>query len=427
MIIKMFHQRYLLKPAGTKKKTKLWVLILIVLLVILGGILLIRAISLRHHKLNPSPAPALPARECTRRSFAIKPGEILPFALNRAEVPSEITDRTITALRNFGFNFRSLRPNDSLILFYRSETLFQIQYWHSYDSIYQINLESVPYQVTITSQEIKLQPAIITGEIQNSLYQSLIAKGEKVSLIVAFTEIFDWEIDFFSEPQPGDSYYILVSKKYLDSTLVGYAPITAARYHGAIGDFYAFRFTDPDGVTEYYNREGQSLRKTFLKSPLRFARISSFFGSRFHPIRRIYAKHQGIDYAAPTGTPVVCVADGRVITAGWCGGYGRLISVGHRDGYETRYGHLSGFAKGIKAGAEVTQGQVIGYVGSTGLSTGPHLHYEVRKYGSPVNPLRLNPPRVATVKLAHLPLFNALRDSLMPFLSGKSPLPEPVP
>jgi murein DD-endopeptidase MepM/ murein hydrolase activator NlpD len=363
----------------------------------------------------------------TRRTFAIQPGEILPFVFNRAGVPAEITDRTITALRNFGFNFRTLRPDDSLILLYRADTLFQIQYWRSYDSIYQINLESIPYQVTITAREVQLQPALITGEIQSSLYQSLIARGEKVSLIAAFTEIFDWEIDFFSETQPGDSFYILVTKKFVDSTLVGYTPIAAARYKGLVGDFYAFRFTDPEGNTEYYNPEGQSLRKTFLKSPLRFSRISSFFGRRFHPIRRVPAQHQGIDYIAPTGTPVACVADGRVITAGWCGGYGRLVRVGHRDGYETRYGHLSGFARGIKPGTPVTQGQIIGYVGSTGLSTGPHLHYEVRKYGSPVNPLRINPPRVSAVKLAHLPLFHARRDSLMTYLFGKRPLPAPAP
>ncbi|MEO0070104.1 MAG: M23 family metallopeptidase, partial [candidate division WOR-3 bacterium] len=368
-----------------------------------------------------------PPLEITSKSFAVQAGEILPFVLNRAGVPAKVADSTIIALRDFGFNFRLMRPGDSLILLYRNDTLFQLHYWRSYDTIYSVAIESFPYRVALITREVQLLPALIKGEIKTSLYQALIDLGEKPGLIASYTEIFDWEIDFFSETQEGDSFMILVEKRYADSVFLGYAPIIAARYKGLVGDFSAFRFTDPEGITDYYNPEGLSMRKTFLKSPLRFSRISSFFGRRFHPIRRIPARHQGIDYAAPKGTPVSCVADGRVISAGWSGGYGRLISIGHRDGYETRYGHLSGFARGIKAGMPVTQGQIIGYVGSTGLSTGPHLHYEVRKYGSPVNPLRLNPPRAGAIKLAHLPLFKALRDSLNPYLSGKSPQPGPVP
>ncbi|MBM3313671.1 M23 family metallopeptidase, partial [candidate division WOR-3 bacterium] len=142
-----------------------------------------------------------------------------------------------------------------------------------------------------------------------------------------------------------------------------------------------------------------------------FSRVSSFFGRRFHPIRRVMRQHHGVDYVAPKGTPVEAVSDGRVVSAGRSGGYGRLVVVGHAEGYQTRYGHLSGFAKGIRSGAPVRQGQVVGYVGSTGLSTGPHLHYEVRKFGSAVNPLKLNPPRRSPVKQAHLRLFAQVRDS----------------
>ncbi len=364
--------------------------------------------------------------ETTVRSFVVQPAEIMPFLFNRAGVERRVADRLIARLREFGFNFRQMRPGDSLILFYRNETLFQVHYFRSYDSIYQIVLGSAEYQVALISRPITIIPALVQGEITSSLYQAMIDKGEKPCLVADYTEIFDWEIDFFSETQPGDSFIILVSRKYADSVLVGYTPIVAARYKGAVGDFFAFRFTDPDGKTDYYNQDGLSMRKTFLKSPLRFSRISSFFGNRFHPIRRIRCLHQGVDYAAPTGTPVSCVADGRVISAGWSGGYGRLVRVGHRDGFESRYGHLSRFGKGVKAGAPVIQGQTIGYVGSTGLSTGPHLHYEVRKYGSPVNPLRLNPPRAGAVKLAYLPLFRALRDSLITFLVSDSGPGQPL-
>lgn len=381
----------------------------------------------KKEKKQQYPSTQIGAPNITTKRFGVQPDEIMPFLFNRSGVPKTIAERTLDALRQFGFNFRQMRPGDSLILFYRGDTLFRLHYWHSYDSTYQVDIDSLECRVSLISQPVTVVPALIQGHILSSLYQAMIDKGEKPSLVAAYTEIFDWEIDFFSETQPGDSFVILVSKKFADSVFVGYTPIIAARYKGVVGEFTAFCFTDPEGKTDYYNPEGLSMRKTFLRSPLRFSRISSFFGNRFHPIRHIRCPHQGIDYAAPIGTPVSCVADGRVISAGWSGGYGRLVRVGHRDGFESRYGHLSRFGKGIKPGAPVTQGQIIGYVGSTGLSTGPHLHYEVRKYGSPVNPLRLNPPRVGAVKLAHLPLFQALRDSLTVYLSNKLPRPEPIP
>jgi murein DD-endopeptidase MepM/ murein hydrolase activator NlpD len=267
----------------------------------------------------------------------------------------------------------------------------------------------------------------VRGEIKSSLYESLLQLGEKPGLIADYTDIFGWEIDFFSETQPGDSFFILFQRRIADTAFIGYGAVLAERYKGQVGDFRGFRFSDPDGRADYYNSEGQCLRKTFLKSPLRFSRISSFFGNRFHPIRRIVCPHQGIDYAAPVGTPVCCVADGRVSSAGWTSGYGRLVEVSHADGFVTRYGHLSGFGKGIKTGERIVQGQVIGYVGSTGMSTGPHLHYEVRKFGTPTNPLRLNPPRHEPVKQIYLSAFHALADSLQLALVQPGPQPQPGP
>ncbi len=240
----------------------------------------------------------------------------------------------------------------------------------------------------------------------------MMAQGEQPQLIMDYTDVFGWEIDFFSEVQPNDSFAILFERRYCDSTCIGYGAILTATYSGQVGSFAGYRFTDPEGTTDYYNAEGQNLRKTFQKSPLRFSRVSSFFGRRFHPILRRVRQHSGVDYVAPRGTPAEAVADGRVISAGWSGGYGRLVVLGHAEGYQTRYGHLSGFAKGIRSGAPVRQGQVVGYVGSTGLSTGPHLHYEVRKFGSAVNPLRLNPPRRSPVRQVFLPQFRQTRDSL---------------
>jgi murein DD-endopeptidase MepM/ murein hydrolase activator NlpD len=421
----MLKPRPLLEPVSPQVRKSNSLRLLVVVSVIIFTTLIFILVRPRHPRTVTSPAQSQ-ALPLTTKSFAVQPGEILPFVFNRAGVPTQISDQVIGALGGFGFNFRRIRPGDSLIIVYRCDSIVQIRYWRNYDSIYQIDLDSSPFTVTLTSLPISTVPTVIKGAITGSLYQSLLNLGEKPVLVAAYTEIFDWEIDFFSETQPGDSFIILVTRKYLDSVLVGYGKIIAARYKGVIGEFNAFLFTDPEGNTDYYNPDGLSMRKLFLKSPLRFSRISSFFGNRFHPIRHIRCAHHGIDYAAPTGTPVSCVADGRVISAGWYGGYGRLVRIGHRDGYETRYGHLSSFGKGIKTGAPVTQGQIIGYVGSTGLSTGPHLHYEVRKFGTPVNPLRLNPPRAGALKLAYLPAFRSYRDSLLSILN--QPLPQqPIP
>ncbi len=415
----------LLTPAPERRKRKIpWRQLLLFLLLVAFLVTVFFFLFFLRHK-PVAPAPAENPVNITTKSVVVQTREIMPWVLNRAGIPATVADRIIKTLRDFGFNFRLMRPGDSLILCYRADTLFRLHYWRNYDSIYQIDLDSTDYRVTLLKADITIIPVVINGAINTSLYQALLDRGETPALVASYTEVFDWEIDFFSETQSGDSFFILVARKYLDSTPVGYGPVIAARYKGLIGDFSAFRFTDPEGRTDYYDPEGQSMRKVFLKSPLRFSRISSFFGRRFHPIRRVVAQHQGIDYVAPKGTPVSCVADGRVIFAGWCGGYGRLVRVGHSQGYETRYGHLSAFGRGIKTGAPVTQGQIIGYVGSTGLSTGPHLHYEVSKFGTPVNPLRLNPPRLSAVKLAYLPQFQALRDSLMPFL--RHPPPAPVP
>jgi len=361
------------------------------------------------------------------RSFGVQPREIMPFLLSRAGITGPCADRIIQALHRAGFNFHTLRPGDSLTLFFRDTILFRLQYRQSSELVYRIDLDSVDCRVATLLYNVRFVPAVVSGPITSSVYQALIDLGEKPALISDFTDIFGWEIDFFSETQEGDSFTILVLRKFIDSTPAGYGPILAARYQGAIGDFLGFRFTDPEGRTDYYNPEGQCLRKTFLKSPLRFSRITSFFGTRFHPIRRIRCLHQGVDYAAPTGTPVCCVADGRVVSAGWSGGYGRLVVVGHANGYQTRYGHLSRLGKGIRAGALVEQGQVIGYVGSTGLSTGPHLHYEVRKFGTAVNPLRLNPPRAEPVRKTYLAQFQHLRDSLLPLLTSAPPPQPPAP
>jgi murein DD-endopeptidase MepM/ murein hydrolase activator NlpD len=342
----------------------------------------------------------------------VKPNEIMATVLSRAGFSPKDIGRIVPALRAAGFNFQAMRPGDSLFLLSLDSTPRRLLYQRNVETVYRVDLDSAACRVSMLFKNIRRTTAFVKGTITGSLYETMMAMGEQPQLIMDYTDIFGWEVDFFSEVQPNDSFAILFERKYCDSTCIGYGAVLAATYSGQVGSFAGYRFTDPESTTDYYNAEGQNLRKTFQKSPLRFSRVSSFFGRRFHPIRRVMRQHFGIDYVAPKGTPVEAVSDGRVVSAGWSGGYGRLVVIGHAEGYETRYGHLSGFGKGIRGGAPVKQGQVVGFVGSTGLSTGPHLHYEVRKHGSATNPLKLNPPRRSPVKQAYLPQFTAVRDSL---------------
>jgi murein DD-endopeptidase MepM/ murein hydrolase activator NlpD len=401
---------------------------------VLLAIIVPRAHRTRIARLNAQARARVRAAEMAyaATAYAVKPNEVMTAVLSRAGFSNGDINRIVPALRYAGFNFRAMLPGDSLFVLGgegtrpRSDATnasrmcpqredappVRLLYQRNIETVYRIDVESAAVRVSMLLKDVRMEKAFVRGTIASSLYETMMAQGEQPQLIMDYTDVFGWEIDFFSEVQPNDRFAILFERKYCDSACIGYGAILAAAYWGQVGSFAGYRFTDPDGTTDYYNAEGQNLRKTFQKSPLRFSRVSSFFGRRFHPILRRTRQHAGIDYVAPRGTPVEAVSDGRVVSAGWSGGYGRLVAVRHAEGYETRYGHLSGFGKGIRSGASVRQGQVVGYVGSTGVSTGPHLHYEVRKFGSAVNPLRLNPPRRSPVRQAFIPRFQHTRDSL---------------
>lgn len=393
---------------------------LTILLVLLAAVL-----RRRPARTEPAAQSPGPAAETTHTVAVLRSGEAMPALLARAAVPAELTPAVVSALSYARFNLRAMRPGDSLTACWIRNRPVRLYYYRSPELIYRVDIDSPACRVATVLRPVVERCALVAGSITSSLYEAVLTQGEKPGLVADYTDIFGWEIDFFSETQRGDSFLVLAVKRFIDSSFIGYGPILAARYRGPVGSFSAFRYTDPTGRTDFYNPEGQSLRKTFLKSPLHFSRISSFFGSRRHPILRARRMHHGLDYVAPIGTPVSCVADGRVTVAGWSGGYGRLVEVTHPNGVVTRYGHLSNFGRGVRAGANVVQGQVIGYVGSTGLSTGPHLHYEVHRGGGSVNPMRLDPPRREPVPPEFQADFAAVRDSLDRLLS-RPPTPPPA-
>ncbi|MCC6162913.1 MAG: M23 family metallopeptidase [Acidobacteria bacterium] len=232
----------------------------------------------------------------------------------------------------------------------------------------------------------------IRGEISRetpSLIAAVNAAGEGISLALEFAHVFEGEVDFGNELQPGDSFEILFEKVVREGEFGGYGDIVAARFTTSGRSFEAFRYALPGQKADYYDGDGRSMRRFFLKSPLKFEpRVTSGFSfRRLHPVLKTARAHRGVDYGAPSGAPVLSVASGTVVRAGWTNGGGNSVYVKHDNGYETRYLHFSRIAGGLRAGMRVSQGELIGYVGSTGLATGPHLHYELLKGGVHVNPL----------------------------------------
>ena len=244
----------------------------------------------------------------------------------------------------------------------------------------------------MTYVPVEFKPAFVAGTIEDSLVGALNKAGEMDSLAIDIVErCFGWDIDFNTDLRKGDSFRVFVEKRYLDGRFAGYRDILAAEFVNEGRVYRAFRFVYPDTkAADYFDENGGSRRKDFLRSPIKFMtpRITSrFSASRLHPIYKIYRPHYGVDYAAPVGTAVQATADGEVTFAGREAGSGNTVKMRHKNAYETAYLHLSGFGRGVRRGAVLKGGDIIGYVGTTGDSTGPHLDYRIYYHGGPVNPL----------------------------------------
>lgn len=242
--------------------------------------------------------------------------------------------------------------------------------------------------------------------IKSSLFTAANSAGMDDNITMALADIFGWDIDFALDIRAGDNFKILYEELYIDGEKYKNGHIMAAEFTNQNKTFQAVRYTDQAGVSQYFTPEGQSMRKEFLRTPVDFARISSHFNlKRKHPVLNKIRAHKGTDYAAPTGTPIRAVGDGRVTFAGRNGGYGNMIKIQHGQTYQTRYAHLSKFRKGVRANSWVKQGQIIGYVGSTGLATGPHLHFEFYVNGTVRNPVTVKLPKAKSVPNKDMPHF----------------------
>lgn len=325
---------------------------------------------------------------------AVAPGEAFREILARLEAPKDAADALVRALHK-EIDFRALRPGVG----YRFEldaedTPVALDLRLSPIETVVVRADGDGYRVERHREELATETVAMGGVIERSLYDSVEAAGEDTSIISPFVDVFAWDLDFYTDQHPGDRFQIVAEKRLLRGAFYDYGRIAAAEYAGKAGLYRAFWFEDGGGRRGgYYDEKGQSLERSLLKTPLKYVRISSRFGRRFHPILHRWKGHMGTDFAAPEGTPVRAAAPGRVAFAGKQGGSGNMVALAHDGGLTTLYMHLSRFAKGLRAGQRVDSRQVIAYVGMTGLATGPHLHFAVRKDGSYVDPMRLRAAR----------------------------------
>ena len=265
--------------------------------------------------------------------------------------------------------------------------------------------------VSLYKKPVTTVSKVDSAQIESSMWNAIVDNNLNLGLAGELSEIFAWVIDFFGI-QPGDGFKVYYDESYVDSTSVGISKVHAAVFTHNKQLYYAYNYEKGE-TSGFWDEKGNSLKKAFLKAPLKFTRISSGFTyARKHPVYKVVRPHTGVDYAAPKGTPVMSIGDGKVTLRQWKGGGGNTVYIKHNSVYSTGYLHLSAYAKGLKVGDRVKQGQVIGYVGSTGASTGPHLDFRVWKNGTPINPLKMESPSVAPIPAALMEDFKVVRDSL---------------
>jgi murein DD-endopeptidase MepM/ murein hydrolase activator NlpD len=333
------------------------------------------------------PMPPPPAMRVT--VVELKRGDTLLGALAREGVDPSVGATVAAALAEHGANLRRVKPDHALEVTWNPEgDPIAVNYmpspWLGFAAVATDTGWAV--RRAETSPDVRVEP--VTGEVGRSLFEGVESAGESPQLAIDLAEIFGSEFDFTADTRPGDRFRLLVEKRYADDAFIDYGRIVVAQYRSDGRMLTGVGFRTAGSGFGYYDLDGRSLRKSFLKSPLEFTRITSGFTyARPHPILGGVRPHLAIDYAAPLGTPVRAVADGRVVSAGWNGDNGISVRLEHHAGYETMYNHLSRVAARVSPGARVGQRQVIGYVGATGLATGPHLDYRVAHAGRFVNPL----------------------------------------
>ncbi len=327
------------------------------------------------------------------REERISRGDTLPGLLTRMDVDADDIQGVMAAARQNSALGRLAPGRTVLTRVTSGGSLMLLRYMASDDTLVSVERVGDGFRVVEQAIQPEMRPIMRSGTIQGSLFGATDAADVPDRIASAMAEAFSGEIDFHRDLRRGDQFSVVYEAFYVDGRLVRTGRLLAAEFINQGKTYQAIYFQDPQGREGYYTADGQSLKRAFLKSPMPFDRVSSGFTMRrFHPVLQTWRSHKGIDYAAPTGTPVRAVADGAVTFVGTQGGYGNLVVLTHQRPYSTAYAHLSRFGSGIRNGARVSQGQIIGYVGCTGLCTGPHLHYEFRVNGEQRDPLAMKLP-----------------------------------
>lgn len=343
----------------------------------------------------------------------IQRGDTISTLLDRLNVNDEDISGFLQSAKN-SQSLRQLVPGKIV----RAQTdengeLLALQYISSSDSMLKVEKQGDNFQASDVAVPLEARVQMKSAQIRSSLFGATDAANIPDNVAMQLADIFSSDIDFHRDLQKGDKFSVVYESFYNKGELIKTGRVLAAEFINNGKSYRAIYFQDKEGRGGYYTPEGKNLRKAFLRSPLEFSRITSgFTTARFHPVLKEWRAHKGIDYGAPIGTRVKATADGTVEFVGKQGGYGNLILIKHQGQYSTAYGHLSGFAKGLRKGSKVSQGDIIGYVGMTGLATGPHLHYEFKIAGVQRNPLSIAMPTAFPIAAQHKTDFNKLATSL---------------
>lgn len=327
------------------------------------------------------------------REERIQRGDTLVSLLDRLGVVAEEIQAAVAASRSQPAAVRLVAGRTVLARVTSGGRLMLVRYMVDDQKLLSIERVGGNFRVAEAAVQPETRVVVRSGEISHSLFGATDAADVPDSIASQMAEIFSGDIDFHRDLRQGDRFSMVYETQYHEGAAIRSGRLLAAEFINQGKAYRAVFFKDPQGREGYFTPDGRSMKRAFLKSPLPFTRISSGFSrARYHPVLKEWRAHRGIDYAAPTGTPIRAVSDATVSFAGRKGGYGNLVVLNHRGPYSTAYGHLSRFAKGMRRGARVSQGEVIGYVGSTGLASGPHLHYEFRVNNVQKNPLAMNLP-----------------------------------
>jgi len=349
-----------------------------------------------------------PSEPLNVRQFTIRSGDSLSSLFNRAGLSDRDLYQVINEAPEAGA-LRRIMPGQQVSFGLDAEGQLQ-QLIYQRDKLSSLNIERKDGQFTAT--ELQREPDVKIAYRRATIDSSLFMAGQEAgitdNLTMELAGIFGWDIDFILDIRRGDSFSLLFEEKFLDGEKIGNGNILAAEFTNQGKTYRAVRYLDANKDANYYTPEGRSMRREFLRTPVEFTRISSPFNpNRRHPVLNTIRAHKGTDYAAPRGTPIRAAGDGRVVFAGRKGGYGNTVIIKHGQTYQTLYAHMNQFRRGVRSGSKVKQGQTIGYVGSSGLATGPHLHYEFHVNGSVRNPVTVDLPKASSIAQAEMERFRS--------------------